>query len=44
MNIKDDNGFYTDNNKNIYMLIYKKSFKKCLRLFHKTFSNFQATY
>ena len=26
------------------MLIYKKSFKKCLSLFHKTFSNFQATY
>ena len=33
-----------DNNKNIYMLIYKKSLKKCLRLFHKTFSNCQATY
>ena len=30
-----------DNNKNIYMLIYKKSLKKCLRLFHKTFSNCQ---
>ena len=35
---------YDNNNKNIYMLIYKKSFKKCLRLFHKTFSNCQATY
>ena len=34
---------YDNNNKNIYMLIYKKSLKKCLRLFHKTFSNFQAT-
>ena len=33
-----------DNNKNIYMLIYKKSLSKCLRLFHKTFSNCQATY
>ena len=35
---------YDNNNKNIYMLIYKKSLKKCLRLFHKTFSNCQATY
>ena len=35
---------YDGNNKNIYMLIYKKSFKKCLRLFNKTFSNCQATY
>ena len=26
------------------MLIYKKSFKKCLRLLHKTFSNCEATY
>ena len=33
-----------DNNKNIYILIYKKSLKKCLRLFNKTFSNCQATY
>ena len=40
-----------DNNKdiNIYIThihilhIYKKSLKKCLRLFYKTFSNFQAT-
>ena len=47
--VKDDNVFtqiyiYDNNNKNIYMLIYKKSLKKCLRLFHKTFSNCQATY
>ena len=35
---------YDNNNKNIYMLIYKKSLKKCLRLFHKTFTNCQATY
>ena len=33
-----------DNNKNIFILIYRKSFKKCLRLFNKTFSNCQATY
>ena len=33
-----------DNSKNIYILIYKKSLKKCLRLFNKTFSNCQATY
>ena len=26
------------------MLIYIKSLKKCLRFFHKTFSNCQATY
>ena len=47
--IKDDNVFtqiyiYDNNNKNIYELIYKKSFKKCLRLFNKTFSNYQANY
>ena len=35
---------YENNNKNIYMLVYKKSLKKCLCLFHKTFSNCQATY
>ena len=35
---------YDSNNKNIYMLIYKKDPKKCLRLFNKTFSNVQATY
>ena len=35
---------YDNNNKNTHMLIYKKSFKKCLCLFHKTFSNCQATY
>ena len=35
---------YDKSNKNIYMLIYKKSLNKCLRLFHKTFSNCQATY
>ena len=35
---------YDNNNKNIYMLIYKKSLKKCLLLFNKTFSNCQATY
>ena len=33
-----------DNNKNVYMLIYKKSLKECIHLFHKTFRNFQATY
>ena len=26
------------------MFIYKRSSKKCLRFFHKTFSNCQATY
>ena len=26
------------------MFIYKKSFKKCLCHFNKTFSNYQATY
>ena len=35
---------YDNNNENIYMLVYKKSLKKCLCLFHKTFSNCQATY
>ena len=35
---------YDNNNKNIYMLIYNKSFKKGLRLFNKSFSNCQATY
>ena len=36
---------YDNNNKNIYMFIYiKKSLKKCLRLFNKTFSNYQTTY
>ena len=35
---------YENNNKNLYMLVYKKSLKKCLCLFHKTFSNCQATY
>ena len=35
---------YDNSNKNIYMLIYKNSFKKCLRLFNKTFSNGQATH
>ena len=35
---------YDNNNKNIYMLIYKKNLKRYLRLFHKTFSNCQATY
>ena len=35
---------YDNNNKNIYMLIYKKSLKKCPRLFNKTFSNYQAIY
>ena len=34
---------YDNNNKNKYFLIYKKSLKKCLRLFNKTFSNCQAT-
>ena len=33
-----------DNNKNIYMLIYKKSLKKCLRLFNEIFCNCQANY
>ena len=31
-------------NKNIYMFIYKKGFKKCLLLFNKPFSNYEATY
>ena len=51
LNIKDGNVFYTDiyyiydnNTKNIYMVIYKKKFKKCLYLFNKAFSNYQATY
>ena len=35
---------YDNSNKNISVLIYKKCFKKCLRLFNKTFSNCQATY
>ena len=36
---------YDNNNKNIYMFIYKKkSLRKRLRLFNKTFSNYQATY
>ena len=35
---------YDNNNKNINMLIYKKSLKKFLCLFHKTFSNCQASY
>ena len=35
---------YDSNNKNIYMLIYKKRFKKCICLFQRTFSNCQATY
>ena len=35
---------YNNNTKNIYMVIYKKSLKKCLCLFNKTFSNYQATY
>ena len=35
---------YDSNNKNIYVSIYKKSSKKCLLLFNKTFSNSQATY
>ena len=35
---------YDSNNKNIYMLIYKKNPKKCLRLFNKTFREVQATY
>ena len=34
---------YDNNNKNIFMLIYKKSLQKCLRFFNKTFSNCQAT-
>ena len=34
---------YNYNNKIIYMFIYNKSLKKCLRLFNKTFSNYQAT-
>ena len=34
---------YDNSNKNIYMFIYKKSLRKCLRLFHKTFSNYQET-
>ena len=47
--IKDDNAFtkiyiYDNNNENIYMLIYKKSLKKCIHLFKKTFSNCQANY
>ena len=33
-----------DNNKNISMLIYKKSLKKCLRLFNEIFCNCQANY
>ena len=32
-----------DNNKNIYMLIYKKSLKKCLRLFNKTLRNYRVS-
>ena len=32
------------NNKNIYMVIYKKKFKKCLCLFNKTFSKYHTTY
>ena len=36
--------YYDNNNKNIYMFIYNKSLKKCLRRFNKTFSNYQATY
>ena len=43
LNIKDGNVFYTyiynNNNKNIYMFIYKKSLTKCLCRFNKTFSN-----
>ena len=35
---------YNYNNKIIYMFIYNKSLKKCLRLFNKTFSNYQAAY
>ena len=48
VNMKDGNVFYTDiciydnNNKNIYMFIYKKSLKKCLRHFNKTFSNYHC--
>ena len=46
--IKDGNVFTQiyiyDNNKNIYMLIYKKSLKKCLRLFNEIFCNCQANY
>ena len=50
LTIKDGSVFYTDiyiynyNNKIIYMFIYNKSLKKCLRLFNKTFSNYQAAY
>ena len=51
LNIKDDNGFYTDiyyiydnNTKNTYMIICKKSLKKSLCHLDKTFSNYQATY
>ena len=35
---------FDDNNINIYIFIYNKSLQKCLRLFNKTFSNYQASY
>ena len=48
LSIIDDNVFYADiddnNNKNIYMLIYTTSLKKCLRLINKALSNWKATY
>ena len=49
--MKDGNVFYTDiyyiyenNNENIYTFIYIKKLKKCLCLFIKIFSNYQAAY
>ena len=51
LNMKDGNVFYTDiyyiyenNNENIYTFIYIKKLKKCLCLFIKIFSNYQAAY
>ena len=49
LNIKDGNVFYTDiytiTTIKIFTCSYiKKSLKKCLRRFNKTFSNYQATY
>ena len=35
---------YDKNSKTIYMFTYKKSLRKCLHCFNKTFSNYQATY
>ena len=49
LNVKDDNGFYTDmytiETIKIFTCSYiEKRLKKCPRLFNKTLSNYQATY